>query len=288
MKTETYPRVAMFLVAASLMLPGRAHAHKPYWKSYLTDVNGRRNVAHVELNPVRQGRVKLVSSEPLPGSGTGTLVVNAVLNRVPLAPLTYPIDSVQETWPLGVETKNQDKVEILEVSILDESGNPWAKQGTVGPPANTNLRGKYSFVAPLVYVIDTASDVAFTRGGDTMLLPTGFWTVGFDALRSRSTGAHLNARGLHAEIEFSRNGGPWETRSVTFDVKSGKSQPSGRPGLHFGFSTGDSVAVKRVEVFDALGNLFAKVGIRMGLAGRYRERHSLDTSIPIATDGHAH
>ncbi|MFM7737161.1 MAG: hypothetical protein ACKPBU_14425 [Alphaproteobacteria bacterium] len=187
-----------------------------------------------------------------------------------------------------METRNQDKVEILDMSILDESGNRWAKQGTVGPPVNTNLRGKYSFVAPLVYVIDTASDVAFTRGGDTMLLPTGFWTVGFDALRSRSTGAHLNARGLRAEIEFSRNGGPLETRSVTFDVNSGKSQPSGRPGLHFDFSTGDSVAVKRVEVFDDLGHLFAKVGIRMGLAGKYRERHALDTSIPIATDGYAH
>ncbi len=285
---STTPRLAALLFANALLLPGQALAHKPYYKAYLTDVGGQRNVAHVELAPTRQGRVKLEMSEPLPGAGTGTLVVTAALNRVPVAPLTYAIDSLQETWPLGLETANQDKVEILDVAILDEAGTPWGKLGTAGPPPNQSLRGKYSFVAPLVYVVDTASDVAFTRGGDTMLLPTGFWTVGFDALRSRSTGAHLNAVGLYAEIEFRRNGGPWETQSVGFDVKSGKSQPSGRPGLHFGFAQGDVVAVKRVEVFDRFGNLFAKVGIRMGLAGKYRERHALDTSTPIATGEHDH
>ncbi len=281
-------RLAATLLTAALFLPATAFAHRPYYRTYLVDEAATHNVAYLELKPTAQGRVKLYLSEALPGNGTGTLVVDVLLNRVALAPLTFSIDSAKETWPLGLPTNNQDKLEILDVKILDETGAPWAKWGSVGPQPNTNLRGKYLFVSALTYVMDTASDVAYTRGGDTTLLPSGFWTVGFDALRSRSTGAHLNADGLYGEIEFSRNGGPWETHSVPFDVKSGKSQPSGRPGLQFGFSPGDAIVVKRVEIFDKAGNMFAKIGIRMGAQGHYVERHALDTTIPLSTGEHAH
>jgi hypothetical protein len=281
-------RLAAALLACTLLLPSAAVAHRPYYRSYLIDEGGTRNLAYLEVKPTAQGRVKLYLSESLPGNGTGTLVVEAMLNRVALAPLTFSIDSAKGIWPLGLPTNNQDKLEILDVRILDETGTRWAKWGSVGPPPNKNLRGKYLFVSALTYVMDTASDVAFTRGGDTTLLPNGFWTIGFDALRSRSTGDHLNAQGLYGEIDFSRNGGPVETHSVSFDVRSGKSQPSGRPGLHFDFAPGDVVEVKRVEIFDGAGNLFAKVGIRMGAQGHYVERHALDTTIPLATGEHAH
>lgn len=281
-------RLAASALACALLLPATALAHRPYYRTYLVDMAGTHNVAFLEMKPTAQGRVKIFLTDALPGSGTGTLVVEALLNRVALAPLTFSIDSEKEVWPLGLPTNNQDKLEILDVKILDENGNQWAKWGCVGPPQNVNLRGKYLFVSALTYVMDTASDVAYTRGGDTTLLPTGFWTIGFDALRSRSTGEHLSADGLYGEIEFSRNGGPFETHSVAFDVKSGKSQPSGRPGLHFGFSPGDAIVVKRVEVFDKAGNMFAKIGIRMGAQGKYVERHDLDTTIAIGTGDHVH
>lgn len=281
-------RIATALVAAALLLPATAHAHRPYYRTYLVDEAATHNVAYLEMKPTAQGRVKLYLSDALPGNGTGTLVVEAMLNRVALTPLTFSIDSDKEIWPLGLPTNNQDKLEILDVRILDENGNPWARWGSVGPPQNTNLRGKYLFVSALTYVMDTASDAAYTRGGDTTLLPSGFWTIGFDALRSRSTGEHLNADGLYGEIEFSRNGGPFEVHSVPFNVKSGKSQPSGRPGLHFDFAPGDVIVVKRVEVFDRFGNMFAKIGIRMGAQGHYVERHAVDTTIPLSTGDHAH
>ena len=281
------PRIAAAILASALLQPPTASAHRPYYRTYLVDMAGTHNVAYMEMKPTARGRVKLYLTDALPGGGTGTLVVETLLNRVAVAPLTFTIDSAKEIWALGLPTNNQDKLEIIDVKILDENGTQWAKWGSVGPPPNVNLRGKYLFVSALTYVMDTASDVAYTRGGDTTLLPNGLWTIGFDALRARSTGEHLNAEGLYGEIEFSRNGGPFETHSVSFDVRSGKSQPSGRPGLHFDFAPGDAIVVKRVEVFDEFGNMFAKIGIRMGAQGHYVERHAVDTSIAIGTGDHS-
>lgn len=279
-----------FFVAATALglclLAGAAHAHRPYLKTYLISADGQENVAFLEVKPTTGGRVKIDVLEPLPGSGTGTLVMDAVLNRVPIAPLTYPIGAGQTRAELGIETANQDKIEITDIRILDDGGNVWAEWGGVAPPFNKSLKGKYLAVTAIVYVADTASDVAFTRGGDTNLLPNGFWTCGFDALRSRATGEHLTNTGNRCEIEFSHNGGPWEVHSVSFDVKSGKSQPSGRPGIHFNFEPGDRVRVKRVEVFDKDGNMFAKIGVRMGSQGRYR--HALDRSVLGEDEPHTH
>ncbi len=275
------PLLAALLLSSGLFAAGPAEAHRPYYRAYLTCEAD--NCAYLELKPTAEGRVKIQLSKPLPLGGTGTLVIDALLNRVPLSPLTYSLTAMKQSWSLGLPTKNQDKLEILGVRILDENGNEWAHLGAVAPPANTNLRGKYLFVSALIYVMDTASNVCYTRGGDATLLPSGFWTIGFDALRACDTGAHLNSQGLYGEIEFTRNGGSPETYSVTFDVKSGKSQPAGRPSLHFGFSPGDLIIVKRVEIFDSLGNMFAKVGIRMGAQGNYVQRHTLDTSISIGT-----
>lgn len=277
-------------IAVVVLSGGLAHAHRGYFRSYLLSTDGTRNAASLEVRPTVGGRLKLDLLEPLPGTGTGTMVIDAALNRVPLAPLTYAIDTKtgQQRFALGFDTANQDKLEILGVAILDENGTPWAALGAVGPQRNKSLKGKYLLCTAIIYVADTASNVAFTRGGDTTLLPNGFWTVGFDALRDKTTGAHLDNDGNYAEIEFSRNGGPWEMHSVSFDVRSGKSQPSGRPNLHFGFAPGDRIVVKRVEVFDSAGNMFAKIGVRLGQQGNYVV-HSLDRTIRVGeNEPHAH
>ena len=64
-------------------------------KTYLISADGTHNVAFLELKPTTGGRVKIDVLEPLPGSGNGTLVLDAVLNRVPIAPLSYPITAGQ-------------------------------------------------------------------------------------------------------------------------------------------------------------------------------------------------
>src|SRR5262249_25937137 len=124
--------------------------------------------------------------------------------------------------------------------------------------------------APLVYVLDSTSPVGYTRGGDTTLKPNGIWSVGFDALRDRTTNEHLNNEGNYAEMQYLQNGVAKVAR-ITFAVRSGKAVPSGGRTRHRGLQAGDLIGVRSVGVFDQRGVRSATIGVGMGLWGDYPE-----------------
>ena len=245
------------------MLPAAAHAHRAQVKANILRLSGSPWTGFLLIKPAGEGRIQLDLPDHPP---SGSLVIDYRVNGLPRPGMSYPLSSDRQTWPLGFTTSDQDKVEINDVRVLDHSGNV---VGVIG--SENQARGRDVFSAPLVWVVDTMSDVGFTRGGDTVLSRKGAWSVGFDALRSRSTGDRLNNAGNYAEIEASINNGPWQVFSVAFDVASGKSRPRGRPGIPLPMSIGDRVKVRRVDCFDSGGRKFATLGIRMGKQGHYLE-----------------
>jgi hypothetical protein len=271
MKAFREPLAILGVVAcAVLLLPGNARAHRPQVKMNLVRLDGEVQNAFVTISPVTGGHVKLsLLGRPV----DGRLVITYRVNGVDRPEVSYPFSGLSGTWPLGFATVDQDKLEIRDVRVLDQGGTVVAVIGT-----GAVVRSGKVLSVPLVWVVDTVSDVGFTRGGDTFLYKNGSWNVGFDALRSRATNAHLHNAGNYAEIEISVEGGSWQVLRVTFDVLSGKSEPNGRPGRNLGFHPGARVQVKRVDVFDSQGNKFATMGIRMGAQGHY-----LETVPPLST-----
>jgi len=254
------------LAAAALLATSAssALAHRPQVRMNLMRLDGVAQDVFLTMTPITGGHVLLsLLGRPV----TGQLVIEYRVNGVPKPAVSYPLDGLSGDWPIGFPTADQDKLEIHDVRLLNQDGDVVAVPGTGG-----KARGPKVFAVPLVWVVDTLSDVGFTRGGDTFLSKNGDWTVGFDALRSRATNEHLHNAGNYAEIEISVNDGPWQVFSVAFDVLSGKSRPNGRPGRNVGFLPGARVRVKRVDVFDAQGNMFATMGIRMGAQGHYLEK----------------
>jgi hypothetical protein len=246
-------------------------AHRAHLKTNLVRVTGTgTGGGYLTVRTARGGSVKL----EFPGYPIGgRLVIDYRINGVPWPGVVYPITSSDMTWRIAAGLRDQDKLEISNPRVEDASGVTVAVLGS-----DVAARGRDVVSSPLVWVVDTLSDVGFTRGGDTFLTRGGKWTTGFDALRSRSTGARLNNIGNRAEIEYSVNDGPWMVESVTFDVQSGKSRPNGRPGKQLPITRYDRVEVRRVDVFDAAGHMFATTGVRVGNLGHYVE--NVPTLVP--------
>lgn len=264
--------VALSVLVAAALLATPAQAHRPQVKTNLIRLDGNVPNGFLFVRPTTGGSIALdLPQHP----HDGALVIEYRLNAGALLTRSYPLAADRQVWPLGFDTADQDKIELHDVRVVDHLGATVAALGSAKNPRSANV-----LAAPLVWVVDTQSDVGFTRGGDTLLKKNGSWTVGFDALRSRATGDRLNNTGNLAEIEMSINDGPWQVFQVNFDVQSGKSKPGGRPGLRIGFGPNDRVRIRRVDVFDAGGRKFAMLGIRMGKQGHYAE--SVPTPAPTA------
>lgn len=266
-------RTTAIAMLVSALLATTAHAHRAQFKTNLMRIDGNRPNGFLLIRPTGGGRVTLDLPQHPPD---GTLHIDYRLNGGPFTVASYPLLADRQNWPLGFATQDQDKVEVRDVRVVDHLGNVAAVIGSGRTPRSANV-----IEAPLVWVVDTTSDVGFTRGGDTMLKKNGAWSVGFDALRSRATNGRLNNSGNYAEIEFSVDDGPWQVETVTFDVQSGKSKPNGRPGKNLGTNPASRVRIRRVDVFDADGRKFATLGVRMGRQGHYAE--TLPTVAPTPT-----
>jgi hypothetical protein len=218
----------------------------------------------------------------------GTLVLRLQVKKSPtdVGPIevwTYSFPTVNARtyeWPFARELRNQDHIEIKAVDLYDARGAPIAELGSTVPGPH-RIPGVFIMSAPLVYMLDSTSTVGYTRGGDTTLSPDGRWTVGFDALRDRVSNTHLNNEGNYAEIEYVLNG-VHNVARLTFDVRSGKAEPAGRPHLNLPLKPGDLIAVRRVDVFDKCGIKFATMGVRIGESGHYPSAVPLPVHPPTA------
>ena len=150
-----------------------------------------------------------------------------------------------------------DLVELVSMGAYDASGVRFGLIG-VTPEANHPV-----VRTGLVFVIDSASPIRFSRGGDVLVRTReGYVNSGFDKLLD-PMGEKIDSPGVRVEVEYSVNGGPPEVESYSYDIVNGRSRPGGRPHANFGISFDQTVEVRRIDVFDADGNRFATMGVKI-------------------------
>lgn len=150
-----------------------------------------------------------------------------------------------------------DLVEVVSMGAYDSSGVRFGMIG-VTPEANHPV-----LRTGLVFVIDSLSPIRFSRGGDVLVRTReGYMNSGFDKLLD-AQGEKIDSPGVRVEIEYSINGGPTQVESYSYDIVNGRSRPGGRPHTNLGLSFDETVEVKRVDVFDADGNRFATMGVKI-------------------------
>ncbi|MFM7140915.1 MAG: hypothetical protein ACKO2K_03240 [Alphaproteobacteria bacterium] len=150
-----------------------------------------------------------------------------------------------------------DLVEVLSMGAYDSSGVRFGMSG-VTPEANHPV-----VRTGLVFVIDSQSQIRFSRGGDVLVRTReGYMNSGFDKLLDPQ-GQKIDSPGVRVEVEYSVNGGPSQVESYSYDIVNGRSRPCGRPHTNLGLTFDETVEVKRVDVFDADGNRFATMGVKI-------------------------
>ena len=151
-----------------------------------------------------------------------------------------------------------DLVEVVAMGAYDASGRRFGMLG-VSPEANHPV-----LRSGLVFVIDSASPIRFSRGGDALVRTReGYMNSGFDKLLD-SSGEKIDSPGIYVEVEYSIDGGPFQVGTYSYDIVNGRSRPGGRPHTYLpGLAFAQTVEVKRVDVFDAVGNRFATLGVKI-------------------------
>ena len=150
-----------------------------------------------------------------------------------------------------------DLVEVLSMGAYDSTGVRFGMIG-VTPEANHPV-----VRTGLVFVIDSQSQIRFSRGGDVLVRTReGYMNSGFDKLLDPQ-GQKIDSPGVRVEVEYAINGGPTQVESYSYDIVNGRSRPGGRPHTNLGLSFDETVEVKRVDVFDADGNRFATMGVKI-------------------------
>lgn len=185
------------------------------------------------------------------------------VNGVPTS-VAYPFDIKNGKGTLrSVLTPQQDLykgdlVEVIDVDVVDSSDRQF---GAIGVPSGTNTP---IFKTSLVYVIDSASPIHFSRGGDSRLKlrDDGHLNSGFDTLLDE-LGARITSPGVHVEIVVRVNGGAPELRTYQYDIVHGRSVPDGRPYTQLGFTPTDTVEVQRLDIYDNASNRFATLGLKI-------------------------
>ncbi|MFM8409892.1 MAG: hypothetical protein ACKOCT_06405, partial [Alphaproteobacteria bacterium] len=133
-----------------------------------------------------------------------------------------------------------DLVEVLSMGAYDSSGVRFGMIG-VTPEANHPV-----VRTGLVFVIDSQSQIRFSRGGDVLVRTReGYMNSGFDKLLDPQ-GQKIDSPGVRVEVEYSVNGGPSQVESYSYDIVNGRSRPGGRPHTNLGLTFDETVEVKRV------------------------------------------
>lgn len=150
-----------------------------------------------------------------------------------------------------------DLVEVVSMGAYDSSGVRFGLIG-VTPEANHPV-----LRTGLVFVIDSQSPIRFSRGGDVLVRTReGYVNSGFDKLLD-AQGQKIDSPGVRVEVEYSVNGATPVVESYSYDIVNGRSRPGGRPHANFALSFDETVEVRRVDVFDADGNRFATMGVKI-------------------------
>src|SRR5262249_42797845 len=235
----TYFSTALVAIA---LIGTTAEAHRANVKTHLLGEDAD-DLTILQVLPQPPGWIKLAMHHA-PLGGTLELTVQVKKSPTDIGPVEvwkFPFPTVNAAmyrWPFARDLKNQDHVEIQAVELRSKSGATVAELGATVPADSGRMPGRDIMSAPLVYGLDSTSPVGYTRGGDTTLKPNGIWSVGFDALRDRTTNEHLNNEGNYAEMQYLQNGVAKVAR-ITFAVRSGKAVPYGRPILDLGLKAGD-------------------------------------------------
>lgn len=267
--------LASLLACGLLLVSGEARAHKQSLNFSVGPVLGTASPLRIAKSGVFRisqyggGLLALVLPKVFDAAGAKA---NAAGNEIRLdlrvngvtRSATMPFDVVNGKAKAGgflsdpQDISKGDLVEVVAMGAYDASGRRFGMLG-VSPEANHPV-----LRSGLVFVIDSASPIRFSRGGDALVRTReGYMNSGFDKLLD-SSGEKIDSSGIYVEVEYSIDGGPFQVGTYSYDIVNGRSRPGGRPHTYLpGLSFAQTVEVKRVDVFDAVGNRFATLGVKI-------------------------
>lgn len=155
-----------------------------------------------------------------------------------------------------------DLVELVGLDLLDANG---ARFGGIGVPPGTR---DPIVSSSLIYVVDSTSQVRFSRGGDARLKlrDAGNFNSGFDTLLDPD-GKEISHPGVTVRLDLLRNGAA-APFSYSYDIVRGRSVPNGRPVVEIGLAMTETVEVRALDVYDNMNVRFATLGIRIAAPKR--------------------
>lgn len=267
--------LASLLACGLLLVSGEARAHKQSLNFSVGPVLGTASPLRIAKSGVFRisqyggGQLALVLPKVFDAAGAkanaagNEIRLDLRVNGVPRS-ATMPFDVVNGKAKAGgflsdpQDIFKGDLVEVVAMGAYDASGRRFGMLG-VSPEANHPV-----LRSGLVFVIDSASPIRFSRGGDALVRTReGYMNSGFDKLLD-SSGEKIDSPGIYVEVEYSIDGGPFQVGTYSYDIVNGRSRPGGRPHTYLpGLSFAQTVEVKRVDVFDAVGNRFATLGVKI-------------------------
>ena len=267
--------LASLLACGLLLVSGEARAHKQSLNFAVGPVLGTASPLRIAKSGVFRisqyggGLLALVLPKVFDPAGAkanaagNEIRLDLRVNGVPRS-ATMPFDVVNGKAKAGgflsdpQDIFKGDLVEVDAMGAYDASGRRFGMLG-VSPEANHPV-----LRSGLVFVIDSASPIRFSRGGDALVRTReGYMNSGFDKLLD-SSGEKIDSPGIYVEVEYSIDGGPFQVGTYSYDIVNGRSRPGGRPHTYLpGLAFAQTVEVKRVDVFDAVGNRFATLGVKI-------------------------
>ena len=267
--------LASLLACGLLLVSGEARAHKKSLNFAVGPVLGTASPLRIAKSGVFRisqyggGLLALVLPKVFDPAGAkanaagNEIHLDLRVNGVPRS-ATMPFDVVNGKAKAGgflsdpQDIFKGDLVEVVAMGAYDASGRRFGMLG-VSPEANHPV-----LRSGLVFVIDSASPIRFSRGGDALVRTReGYMNSGFDKLLD-SSGEKIDSPGIYVEGEYSIDGGPFQVGTYSYDIVNGRSRPGGRPHTYLpGLAFAQTVEVKRVDVFDAVGNRFATLGVKI-------------------------
>ena len=253
--------------AALLWCATPATAHHTSLQVPLVPVPGTASLvllsgpAHIEFIPQHGGEIRFVFSgakdrttgKSITALGN-TLEIDLVINGIP-EQKTFPFDikgsKARGTLP-GLGLAPFDLVEVKAVAMLDHAGNQFGTMGLKYPGP--------SLSSALIQVFDTPSDLhlALTKDADVALttMKGGTFTMRLDKV------SPAPRAGNKAELEIAKNGGAPIVFEFPFAINS-HGVAKVVANLNLGLVAGDVIEIRRIDLFDADGDRFATLGIRI-------------------------
>lgn len=273
MRNATRAIVGLFGATALLWLAANdVEAHQTSLNVSLVAVHG--NASPVKFGPKSAMRLGLSSGN----GGTIKFKVKKLVDGVG-GKITAPgnklvidakLNGAAQTWEFPFDISNgngklpkttlgltaPDIIQFLEIRAEDSGGVAFARSGFVAE------KGPTKGVSSAMVQVDEGSPILLAEDRDSEVIirtkKGGDFHISLDKVHD-AQGSPITSLGNTIELEIVINGAAPTTRSYPYDIVDDR----GDLDVGLGLSPGDLVEVRRVDIFDSLGDRFATFGVKI-------------------------